>query len=70
MPPVGPVVGGLLVTAMGPAEPPDVVFVVAGAAVNTIGLELVIFGFATAGAFGGITFTFTNGGFEFAQASA
>src|SRR6266436_9444390 len=29
-----------------------------------------MFGAATAGAFGEITFTFTNGGFEFAHASA
>jgi hypothetical protein len=44
--------------------------VVAGAGFKAIGWELVRFGFTRAGAFGGITFTFTNGGLEFAHASA
>jgi hypothetical protein len=42
----------------------------AAAGLKTIGWELVILGFATAGAPGGITFTLTNGGLEFAHAKA
>ena len=69
MPPVGPVVGGLLVTVIAPTDmPPEDLAAARG--LKVIGLEFVMFAFATAGAVGGITFTLTNGGFEFAQASA
>ena len=70
MPPVGPVVVGLLVTVIALVAPPAVVFVIGCGGVNAIGCEFVMFGFTTAGAVGGSTFTFTNGGFEFAQVSA
>jgi len=46
------------------------VVVVAGAGVKAIGWEFVILGSVAGGAFGGTTFTFTNGGLEFAHASA
>jgi hypothetical protein len=42
----------------------------AGAGVKAIGWEFVILASVTGGAFGGTTFTFTNGGLEFAHASA
>ena len=42
----------------------------AGGGANAIGCEFVMFGVATEGAAGGITFTFTNGGFEFAHVNA
>ena len=51
-----------------PEEACGLVLVAGG--LKAIGWELVIFGVASGGAFGGITFTLTNGGFEFAQASA
>ena len=44
--------------------------VVVAAGLNAIGWELVIFGFATGGAPGGMIFTLTNGGLEFAHAKA
>ncbi len=40
------------------------------AGLKAIGWALVMFGFATAGAFGDTTFTLTNAGFEFAHINA
>ena len=72
MPPVGVPVGALLAVTTGPAEfeGATLAVVAIGAGVKAIGCELVIFGFATAGAPGGMTFTLTKGGLEFAQAKA
>ena len=44
--------------------------IVVAAGVKAIGWELVMFGFAIGGAPGGMTFTLTNGGLEFAHAKA
>jgi hypothetical protein len=62
----------LLVAVTGPGElaGAGLVASVVPAGFNAIDWELVMFGFASAGAFGGITLTLTNGGFEFAHANA
>src|SRR5882762_8968231 len=65
------VVAAIVVAALAGAELAGaalVIVVVAG--LKAIGWELVILGFATGGAPGGMTFTLTNGGLEFAHAKA
>jgi len=69
MPPVGPVAGGLFAIVTALVEPSVAGFAGAGC-VKAIGCAFVMFGLETAGEFGGITFTLTNGGFEFAQVRA
>jgi hypothetical protein len=60
----------LATTAPGEFAGETLVGGIAGCGLKAIGWELVIFGFATGGAPGGMTFTLTNGGFELAHAKA
>lgn len=70
MRPVGPTAGVLLARVTVPTETPIGAGFAGCGGVNAIGCDVVRFGVATAGAFGGITFTLTKGGLEFAHAIA
>jgi hypothetical protein len=70
IPPVGPVLAVLVVAAPRSIELIAAALFVAGAGLKAIGWELVMLGFTGGGAFGGITRTFTNGGFALAQERA
>ena len=70
MAPVGVATDALGVAAIAPGELAGAALLVVVAGLKAIGWELVILGFATAGAPGGITSTLTKGGFEFAHAKA
>ena len=60
----------LVATVPGEFAGEILVVAIAGGGIKAIGWELVIFGLATGGAPGGMTFTLTNGGFELAHAKA
>src|ERR1700726_1608587 len=68
--PIGPAADALVLAAVTALEAVVAALGVAVAGLKAIGWELVILGFATGRAPGGITFTFTNGGLEFAHAKA
>ena len=68
--PIGPAVGALLIAVTGPEELAGAGLIVVAAVFKAIGWELVMLGLARGAVFGGITFTFTNGGFALAQERA